>query len=69
MTIVDIDGNYVSHSTLEPMYDPRTKKVVVKGAINYSTELLKILESSESLDTLTALASDGTNANTGAKGK
>ena len=68
MTMVDINGNYLSHAALYPKYDPRTKKVVTKGAINYSSELLKILDETDSRDSLLALASDGTNANTGATG-
>ena len=68
MTVVDINGDYVTHAALYPMYDPRTKKVVTKGAINYSTELLKICGETDSRETLQILGSDGTNANTGAKG-
>ena len=69
VTMVDIEGNYVSHATLVPMFDPRTKKTVTKGAINYSTEILKVLEETDSMESLMALASDGTNSNTGAAGK
>ena len=64
VTFVGPDGEYINHSTLE--YDEVTKKK--KSAKNFCKALVKVLEDTNSIDSLQMISSDGCPTNTGREG-